>query len=120
MHEHWQAAPALHAEAVAAEIGDIAKRYGLHGLYLGRSGCRAFAAPETRAKDSCTFQNDLAMELFQEKKPRLVIIIAQWAGALNGGVRIDSPHPKYEAMARTFDKTLDALEGTRVKTQSAN
>lgn len=68
-----------HAQAVAAEIGDLAKSYRLRGIYLGRAGCPPLGGLTRTANSFCTDQYDFAMGQIKELRPDLVIVIAQWA-----------------------------------------
>lgn len=79
-----------HAQAVAAEIGDLAKSYHLRGVFLGRAGCPPLAGLTRTAHSSCTDQYDFAISQIKELQPDLVIVIAQWAavtGDPDGGYK---------------------------------
>lgn len=91
-----------HSEAVAAEIGDVAKQYRLRGLFLGRSACRAFASPTRLDRPGCIPQNDYFIEQYKKFKPELVIVIIRWT----------EYQPKDYLASSGDDSTYAALERT--------
>ncbi len=72
-----------HAQAAAAEIGDLAKSYHLRGLYLGRAGCPPIKLLTRTPSSSCAQHYEFAKSQIEENNPRLVILISQWT-ALTG------------------------------------
>lgn len=79
-----------HAQAVAAEIGDLARSYHLRGLYLGRAGCPPLAGLTRTPNSSCPQQHEFAISQIREYNPELVILISQWTAVVgdpNGGYK---------------------------------
>jgi peptidoglycan/LPS O-acetylase OafA/YrhL len=105
-----------HSEAVAAEIGDIAGKYGLRGLYMGKGGCRSFVEPPTEKTAPCVRQNDFAVATYLAEKPELVLVIARWTAALNGETGNETTDQTYRAISSTFGRTLDFYRNSRVVT----
>lgn len=105
-----------HSEAAAAEIGDLAGKYGLRGYYMGRSGCRSFAEPSNGRDLPCDRQEDFITQTYLKEKPELVIAIARWSLALNGD-KSDVADPKsYEAVRSVFDNSLTLFKDSLVLT----
>ncbi|WP_288195833.1 acyltransferase family protein [uncultured Pleomorphomonas sp.] len=74
------------AQAVAAEIGDLAKSYHLRGLYLGKIGCPPLAGLTRTRRSHCSMQYDFAMNEIRENNPELVIALMHWAGLIGDPV----------------------------------
>lgn len=105
-----------HAEAVGAEIGDIAGKYGLRGFYMGRSGCRSFAEPSAGEDPSCDRQTDFIIQTYLNAKPELVIAIVRWSSVLNGEKGNTPDMKKYDAVRSVFGNTLTMLSDSSVLT----
>lgn len=102
-----------HSEAVASEIGVVAEQYGLHGLFLGKSGCKLLVQSATQKNQECVLQNEFSKEQFKKYNPELVILINYWPSLDkengytregNGPVLTNNP----------FDKTLDFFGKTHI------
>ncbi len=104
-----------HSESVAAEVGDIAAQYGLHGLFLGKSACKLFTKPVGQEDDFCIPQNEFLMDQYNRYKPRLVIAVVRWPTFLNGG----NPDIRSNSWYATFDKTLGQWSQSTVVTSIA-
>lgn len=105
-----------HSEAVAAEIGDIAEKYGLRGLYMGKAGCRSFAEPQEDKEGSCAKQHEFVLKTYSKEKPELVIIVAKWTSVLNEDDHNQITDEKYKSVLSTFGNTLDAFHNGSVVT----
>jgi hypothetical protein len=105
-----------HSEAVAAEIGDVATRYGLRGLFFGKSACKLFAEPVSESTLDCVPQHELALKNYREYKPPLVIVIARWPDFLKDANGNTNTQEIYHATYSVFDKTLSFFEGSTVVT----
>lgn len=116
-----------HAQAVAAEIGDLAKTLGLRGIYLGRAGCPPLANLTRTARSPCTQQYDFAMSQIKANNPQLVILISQWTaltGDPNGGYKttlfaggkpLSEPN-RLSVVASAVDETLVAIGRRQIVT----
>ncbi len=82
-----------HSTAVAAEIGDVAKRYHLRGLFLGKSACEFLKDTTLQNRTYCFAQYDYAMDKIREYDPRLVILVSRWA------MYVGAPPPAGETQA---------------------
>lgn len=114
-----------HAQAVAAEVGDIAKAHHLRGVYLGKGGCPPLADLDRHASPVCPLQYEYALSEIRKYNPPLVIIISQWTGLIgapfdgyklfkNG--ELVSSSERYKIIEEDFDKLLTALEGHSIVT----
>lgn len=82
-----------HSTAVAAEIGDVAKRYHLRGLFLGKSACEFLKDTTLQDRTYCFAQYDYAMDKIREHDPKLVILVSRWA------MYVGAPPPAGETQA---------------------
>jgi peptidoglycan/LPS O-acetylase OafA/YrhL len=116
-----------HAQAVAAEIGDLAKSYRLHGLYLGKAGCPPLARLTRTANSPCLQRYEYAASQIRDHNPDLVILISQWTalvGDPEGGYKTPlfakgSPiaeSDRLSIVASALDETLAALGNRRIVT----
>ncbi len=120
-----------HARALAGEIGEVARRQGLKGVYLGRVACQPLLGVE-RTGDStrrCGEQLAWALERIRVLNPPAVVMIGRWGGlageraALDeradpviwqAGGRIVARAQAEGAIGAGFAATLDALGSRRV------
>lgn len=120
-----------HARALAGEIGIVAQREGLKGIYLGRVACSPLRGVERTgdATRRCGEHFAWALGRIDALDPPAVVMIGRWGGLAGEGTvaneRIDPviwkmgdrivPRSEAEAAIRTgFANTLDALAGRRV------
>ncbi|MBS1164575.1 MAG: acyltransferase [Proteobacteria bacterium] len=116
-----------HAQAVAAEIGDLARTYHLRGLYLGRAGCPPLAGLTRTPKSSCPQQHEFAISQIRKYNPKLVILISQWTAVIgdpNGGYKTPlfsngSPlaeSDRLSSVASALNETLIAIGNRQIVT----
>jgi peptidoglycan/LPS O-acetylase OafA/YrhL len=120
-----------HSRALAAAIGDVAKREGAKGLYLGRVACPPLLGLERHGAGNwhCADHLDWAMRRIAEENIGTVLVVARWGVMLPPAsygnehvadlryardgreVARDRLAAEVEAGLRA---TLDALKGRRV------
>ena len=116
-----------HAQAVAAEIGELAKPYHLRGVYLGRAGCPPLAGLTRTANSSCAAQYEFAMNEIRKLQPELVILISQWTGVTGdpeGGYKTPlfsksgpiAESDRLSIVSAALDKTLADIGNRKVVT----
>jgi peptidoglycan/LPS O-acetylase OafA/YrhL len=116
-----------HSEAVAVEIGDVAARHGLKGLFLGHSGCQNFPEIHTPGYAICPARTRLAFDTYDRIKPPLVIYIVRWSAVVGdpygGAAKVIEGRngpiaeaDRFETIAGELDKVLTAFSASRVVT----
>lgn len=105
-----------HSEAVAGEIGDLAARYGLRGLFFGKSGCKLFAEPATGSTMDCVGQHELSLSSYKAYNPELVIVISRWPDYLADDPTDKDVPARYRSAHDIFGHTLDVFGKSTVVT----
>lgn len=111
------------AQAVAAEVGDLAKSQHLRGLFLGKAGCPPLKDIDRHPTPTCPSQYNYALNEIQKSDPDLVIVIAQWTELI--GVPISTYRlfrngenitnsVRYQTIASALDQLLVDLGNRKV------